>query len=144
MILWHRGDPKFQLSENFLSTEFQCKCGVCEVQMISSELVSKLQILRDKIGTPIKITSGYRCADYQKLLKSQGLETAAKKSMHEQGKAADMVVPADKTRFMWFVEMLFKSIGDGGNWIHVDLRKDKTRRWGYQSRGGQDARGTTN
>src|SRR5690606_32417011 len=91
LIFWHREDKAFKLSENFLSTEFQCKCGMCEVQMISSELVSKLQILRDKIGQPIKVTSGFRCKEYQTHLRESGYETANKRSSHERGEAADIV-----------------------------------------------------
>ncbi len=111
--------------------------------MIAMELVQKLEILREKVGKPIKVTSGYRCSDYQRLLRGNGLETAAGKSSHEVGDAADIVISGDRTRFLWFVQMLFKAIGDGGSWIHVDLRKDKVRRWAYRATNVQAAPGTT-
>jgi len=48
------------LSKNFTRKDFRCPCG-CSRQMVDSELVEKLQTIRDKLGKPIKVTSGYRC-----------------------------------------------------------------------------------
>jgi uncharacterized protein YcbK (DUF882 family) len=102
-----------------------------------------LQVLRDAVGSPIKVTSGYRCAVYQRMLKERGYETAAGPSTHEEGRAADIVVTGDKARFKWFLEMLFKAIGDGGDWVHVDLRREKVRRWGYRQNAAQADPGKT-
>ncbi len=143
LVVWHREDAPFNITENFRTTEFQCHCGLCEVQMISSELVAKLQILREKAGKPIKVTSAYRCSEYQKHLRGQGLETAVGQSTHERGEAVDIVIAGDRKRFFWFLEMLFKAIGDGGDWVHVDLRKDKVRRWRYRTTSVQADPGTT-
>lgn len=53
-------DDHTKLTENFERYEFQCPCG-CGSQMVDTELASKLQTIRDKLGKKIKITSGYRC-----------------------------------------------------------------------------------
>jgi hypothetical protein len=51
-----------QLSKNFNSIEFACPC--CGRWKVDPELVQKLQQLRDHLGYPIIITSGYRCPRY--------------------------------------------------------------------------------
>lgn len=48
-----------KLSKNFHDHEFACPC--CNRAIVSDILISKLQKLRDIIGEPIHITSGYRC-----------------------------------------------------------------------------------
>ena len=53
-------EDKTSLTKNFARYEFQCPCG-CGQQSLDTELAEKLQLIRDKLGKPIKITSGYRC-----------------------------------------------------------------------------------
>lgn len=48
------------LSENFDTTEFTCKCG-CGFDTISHKLVNRLQDLREAWGFPILVKSGCRC-----------------------------------------------------------------------------------
>ena len=56
-----------QLSANFKSTEFDCKCkGYCAETLIDAELVETLQKIRDHFGKPITINSGYRCKMHNK------------------------------------------------------------------------------
>jgi hypothetical protein len=143
LIMWDRGD-KFLVSRNFWNVEFECPCGACEVQVIAAELVERLQVIRDAMDEPIRITSGYRCPAYQEMLRKSGHETATGKSTHEEGRAADLVVAGEKSRFKYFTELLFKAIGDGNSWVHVDLRRDKTRRWAYQAAAKAADRGKTN
>ena len=59
IIAYKRGD-KTALTKNFTRSEFDCPCG-CSTQMVDPELAEKLQRIRDALGKPIKITSGYRC-----------------------------------------------------------------------------------
>ncbi len=51
-----------KLSEHFHDYEFVCPC--CNGGIVSEILVSKLQQLRDIVNKPIRITSGYRCYNY--------------------------------------------------------------------------------
>ncbi|MFZ7134357.1 MAG: D-Ala-D-Ala carboxypeptidase family metallohydrolase [Eubacteriales bacterium] len=53
-----------QLTKNFNEKEFACPC--CGKTVINMDIVNKLQKLRDFIGFPIVITSGYRCDKYNK------------------------------------------------------------------------------
>lgn len=49
-----------RITPNFKSEEFTCKCG-CGQNKINERFVERLQILRNKIGVPVNVTSGYRC-----------------------------------------------------------------------------------
>lgn len=49
-----------KLTPNFSASEFAC--NHCGELILSDELVQKLQLFREQIGSPIQITSGYRCS----------------------------------------------------------------------------------
>lgn len=83
IITFQRGD-KTALTKNFSLYEFECPCG-CTAQMIDRELVEKMQILRDKLGKKIKVTSGYRCVKHNASKDVGG----SKQSRHLYGIAAD-------------------------------------------------------
>lgn len=81
-----------------------------------------LQPLRDALGVPVKVTSGYRCAALNARLKG-----SSKNSQHMTGQAADIIVPGInlKTVFNFikdnfeYDQLLFEYSSDGGQWIHV-------------------------
>jgi len=136
---WTKGKLK-QFTENFSSYEFECNCDNkdCKEQKIELKLIAKLQYLRESLKMPLRITSGYRCQKYQDKLAKKGLKTA-KKSQHVEGRAVD-IRPAGgrgvdfdkrKKKLLEVCEKLFKAIGVAGNFLHVDLRDDKNRRWYY-------------
>ena len=83
IISFQRGD-KTALTKDFARSEFQCPCG-CGEQKVDLELAEKLQIIRDKVGQPIKITSGYRCIVHN-ASKTVG---GSPNSKHRFGMAAD-------------------------------------------------------
>lgn len=72
----------FPLSSNFNLEEFQCPC--CHVVKLWTPLLIRLQIARDRIGEPIDVVSGYRCAKY-----NATLPDALPNSAHRYGLAAD-------------------------------------------------------
>lgn len=72
------------ISKNFNERELACRhCG--EVILVP-RLVLLLQKIRDAIGKPITITSGYRCPTHNRNI------GGATQSRHMQGQAADIVV----------------------------------------------------
>lgn len=73
-----------KLSKDFHDYEFSCPC--CDKNKVAGELVAKLQQLRDKIGQPIHITSGYRCVVENKKVGGHS------KSPHILGKGVDIQV----------------------------------------------------
>ncbi len=126
-----------QISKDFKACEFDCPCDHCACTLVDSELVSKLQELRERIGKPIAITSGYRCTSYQNELKARGYETAVGVSQHTLGRAADIAVSGLGIPFIISEAILvgFKAIGAGENFLHLDTRDDgKTRYWNYKKR----------
>lgn len=113
----------FKLTENFNLREFACKC--CGTVKIDSELVERLQVLRNRIKRPIIITSGYRCPKHNREVHG------GENSYHVQGLAVDIVV---KDYGLDELENLARAVGFKGigvyksqNFIHVDLGPE--RRW---------------
>tara|TARA_R110000824_G_scaffold113687_4_gene263588 strand:+ start:2508 stop:2915 length:408 start_codon:yes stop_codon:yes gene_type:complete len=78
-----------QLSKNFKKSEFRCNDGseVPDDLMDNlRDLVENLQIIRDAIGEPVRVISGYRSPKYNKKI------DGAKRSQHMKAKAADIVI----------------------------------------------------
>ena len=78
-----------QLSKNFKKSEFRCNDGseVPDDLMDNlRDLVENLQIIRDTIGEPVRVISGYRSPKYNKKI------DGAKRSQHMKAKAADIVI----------------------------------------------------
>lgn len=133
MIVFKKNSTE-QVSKDFKAFEFDCPCSKCLETPVEMRLIDLLQSLREETGFPIKITSGYRCADHQEELRQQGCETAKGKSQHELGAAADIKTGLhtgeELEKFARAVG--FKAVGVGKHWVHLDLRDDKPfRRWTY-------------
>lgn len=81
-------DPNYHLSKNFLWKEFWCQGVEPPIQYYDNiaKVATELQKLRDAIGRPIKITSGWRSPEHNKAV------GGAKNSQHLYGKAADIKV----------------------------------------------------
>ena len=129
------------LGKYFNSSEFSCPCSSCLETKINAHLVEKLNAVREAFGFPIRITSGYRCPDYQEGLKARGYETAVGVSQHELGNAVDLQPAANASgvsigmeNLRKILENYFAAIGEGRTFFHVDMRDDKTRRWSYNKR----------
>ena len=95
------------------------------------KLANQLQALRNVVGTPIKINSGYRCPDY-----NDNVVKGAKNSQHKLGKASDIVI-ADMTPQETFElvdllinegELLQGGLSQYSTFVHYDIRKTK-KRW---------------
>lgn len=132
--VWKRGDVLW-LGNWFKTTEFSCQCKNvdCVDQKISVELIDRLTKIRDYVKSPMRITSGFRCSKRQDEIRKSGTSTVvAKKSTHELGHAADISVSSlTASELLKVAEYQFKSIGLARNFIHVDLRDDRVRRWDY-------------
>jgi uncharacterized protein YcbK (DUF882 family) len=126
-FIWDKSE-KQQLSKHFSTEEFECKCKLpsCKEQRISKELINKLQELREELGIPLTVTSGFRCLDNNTAI------GGAKASQHLLGAAAD-IRTGDLNRLFELAKKHFKAVGDGRNkhFIHVDIRSDKVRTWLY-------------
>ena len=70
-------------TKNFKVNEFACKCG-CGKNNIAQRVINMCQIIRQAIGVPIRINSGYRCEKHNSEV------GGVKGSYHTQGLAADL------------------------------------------------------
>jgi len=72
-----------QLEKNFRLQEFVCKCG-CGKVILNLPGIKALQKIRDALGAPLNIASGYRCDSYNKRI------GGSTNSNHPKGKAYDV------------------------------------------------------
>lgn len=108
-----------KLSKNFRIKEFVCKEGKEEV-FIADGLVEKLQALREYVGKPITIISGYRSPAYNKKI------NGSPKSQHILGRAIDIKVSSMSTEEVAKVaiKLGFKGIGIYDTFTHLDIREN--------------------
>jgi uncharacterized protein YcbK (DUF882 family) len=122
------------LTRDFSRKEFACQCG-CGFESISMQLVAGLQELRNKVGLPVTVLSGCRCAAHNKAV------GGAAGSRHTMGKAADIQIEGMTAREVYAAAMQaggFRGFGvdDARGFVHVDERPVVTR-WCY--RGGRQS-----
>lgn len=121
-----------KLSENFSLDEFKSKDGSAfpsEVVQNLGILANQLQALRDHLGKPITITSGYRSKEHNKKI------GGALDSFHVRGMAADIQVAGMKPKEVAEeIEKLIKEgkmmeggIGIYNSWTHYDFRNKRIR-----------------
>lgn len=109
-------------SPHFASREFACRhCGDVKV---SRDLLDALERLREKIGRPLPIVSGYRCFAHNRAV------GGAMRSQHRLGRAAD--IPAGYASPHQASSAGFVGIGTKGAWaVHLDVRRGRAARWTY-------------
>ena len=124
-----------KLTPNFNSSEFKCPIGgevPPDLLPNLQSLAHSLQALRDALGRPITIISGYRSPEYNKKI------DGAKLSQHMFARAADIKVhgmtPVEVHRA---VEGLIADgrMGQGGlglykTFVHYDVRGGRARWFG--------------
>ena len=58
------------VSKNFTREELACKhCGRMDIPQAS---IDRLQLVRERMGIPLKVSSGYRCPDYNAQVSETG------------------------------------------------------------------------
>lgn len=124
-----------KLSNNFYLSEFRCKDGSntpLDVFYRLQKLALQLQVLRDYLKTPIKINSGYRSKQYNKLV------GGVRNSQHVLGNAADITAegytPKNIAEAIEYLiskgDMLQGGIGVYNTFVHYDIGYNgKKRRW---------------
>jgi len=121
-----------QLTKNFHLDEFQSKDGAempAQVVLNIQKLANQLQILREHLNRPIRITSGYRSPAHNKAV------GGARNSQHTLGKAADIQVKGMEPQEVYDAienvihcgDMLQGGLGLYKGWVHYDIRKTKAR-----------------
>jgi uncharacterized protein YcbK (DUF882 family) len=121
-----------QLTPNFYREEFDCRDGSkvpAHLMPNVRELAANLQILRNEIGEPIHINSGYRTPSYNKKV---GGKPA---SQHLLAKAADITVKSKTPKQLAAIvekmikdkRLWFGGIGIYPGFLHLDVRRSKAR-----------------
>ena len=125
-----------RLTKNFTQREFKSRDGskmpedvLCNIK----DLADSLQVLRDFLGEPIRINSGYRSEVHNKAI------GGSKTSQHLLGKAADIKVKDIETKDLYLIiESLIKDgkMKEGGlglynTFVHYDIRGTEAR-WDYR------------
>ena len=118
--------------EEFAKSETAQKRGIDN--SIPAELIPNikalcdnvLQPLRDAVGVPVKISSGYRCPALNKAVGGSAT------SQHMKGEAADIIIPSKKVGLQWFEwmrthltynQLIWETNSKGGSWIHVGYKR---------------------
>lgn len=118
-------DANENVGKHFKVKEFACKDG-SPVVFIDEYLHAVLNILRNKIGKPIIITSGYRTPEWNK--KCGG----AKYSYHIRGMAADIradgMTPKELAKELDKIAANECGIIVYKSWVHFDVRTSKYRK----------------
>ena len=120
------------LTRNFSLSEFKCTDGSPVPSRFLGnvkELAKNLQKLRDALGRPIHITSGYRTKSYNSKI------GGAPSSKHMLAQAADIQIPGLTPRVVGdAIEALIHDgvmvqggLGRYSGWIHYDVRGDRAR-----------------
>lgn len=94
-----------------------------ERQNLEKLIQTILQPIRDKFGSPIKVNSGFRCKELNKLV------GGSKTSQHLKGEAADITSKDNRRLWKIIVDMIKSgeiSVGQLINeynlsWIHISL-----------------------
>ena len=89
-----------------------------------------LQPLRDYVGAPVHINSGYRCKELNEAV------GGVKNSQHCRGEAADIRIASPKQGREWaawiedncrFDQMLLERNKSGAVWLHVSCKRDASK-----------------
>ncbi len=123
-----------QLEKNFKLEEFRCNDGTdVPDEFIPNvrQLCMNLQTLRDYIGKPIVVISGYRSPEYNKKI------GGAKRSQHMLAKAADIIVSGMTSLEVrdTIIQLIKEGKMDPGGvgiyptFVHYDVR-GRNARWG--------------
>ena len=121
-----------QLTKNFNLSEFRCRDGSDvpdELMQNAQCLAENLQVLRDNLGKPIHVISGYRSPKYNRKI------GGARRSQHMSAKAGDIKIkgmtPKEVKEAIEELiskgEMVQGGVGLYTTFVHYDVRGRKAR-----------------
>ena len=118
-------DANEKIGQHFKVREFASRDGA-QVVFVDDYLISILDILRNQVGKPVHINSGYRTPTRNKEV------GGAKYSYHMRGMAADIRIEGMTAKEI--ANKLNKIVPDGcgiivySTWVHIDTRTKKYRK----------------
>ena len=116
----------YKVSRNFELRELASK-DRANLVLLHPALILGLQTIRDHVGKPIRVSSGYRSPEHSIERRK------ANPGTHSQGIAADIrVKPEDRYRFIKLAyELGFTGIGVSNRFVHLDISKTRSAIWSY-------------
>ena len=125
-----------KLTKNFNSEEFNCRDGSTMPESVLKNIklvAEQLQILRDNVGVPITVNSGYRSPTLNEAIKGSS------KSQHCAGEAVDVEVPTIDNLVLahWiainlnFDQLILEYYVKGepkSGWVHVSCLNEGNRK----------------
>jgi len=112
------GGVTMKASKNFTKKELACPC--CNVNGMQQAFIEILQRIRDKVGEPMPISSGYRCAKHNTDVGGE------KNSAHLRGWAVDIAISKKASglrhKIVYYaMQEGIRRIGIGRNLVHLDM-----------------------
>ena len=118
-------------TKNFKVSEFACKC--CGKNNIDQRVINMAQVIREYLGVPVKINSGYRCTKHNKEV------GGVANSKHTKGLAADLSCEKGQTA-LWNATQKLYAEGKLPDldycrrrgyktFIHIDCGGKRNNRW---------------
>jgi len=115
------------LYPNFTIDEMRCKCGCGRADM-NSDFMEALQRVRDALGRPMRVTSGFRCPEHDKAIGGAGV--------HPTGQATDIAVSGtDAYHLLSYAMDLMTGVGlkqhgpHDKRFVHLDTTIGPARPW---------------
>jgi zinc D-Ala-D-Ala carboxypeptidase len=130
---WKDAVPDWRWA-NFSPYEMRCRCedsafeAHCQCAgslVIAPQFLDRLQALRDRLGFPMVVTSGYRSAEYDQAIGGAGV--------HPEGCAVDVAINGEQAYKMLVAASKMEFWGIGLNqrgksrFIHLDNSDEKSR-----------------
>lgn len=117
----------------FRQREFLCAC--CGVERMALDFMRKLDDLRDALGFPLLVTSGWRCQAHNSKI------GGSLYGPHTQGRAADILIELEpayrlvsNALRMGFTGIGMYQKGTGPRYVHLDIAAapiQRPRIWTY-------------
>ena len=120
---------------HFTYRELQCKCygEFCNGGDMDDEFMEKLEKIRTTFGRPMRVTSGFRCPEYNNRHAATGLT-----GPHTTGKAIDILISGREAfDLLWIIMNQDYMRGLGFNqkgphasrYMHIDSLREGLRPW---------------
>ena len=108
--------------------ESEFACSHCGKVAMDQEHIDRVNALRESVGFPLKVSSGYRCPEHPLEAKK------SKPGTHAQGIACDIAVANGVERRQLVKQAFylgFTGIGVAKTFVHVDMRETEPVLWVY-------------
>ena len=125
------------LSKDFSSAEFACKCGKCGLpKSVHPALIDGLQAMHDQTGKKVTVNSGGRCAEHNQAVGGVAHSEHIVTPEDPVCKAADVEIEGMTSEQAFAIAVKIPEFENAGvgvydpqRIVHVDIREKKAR-WG--------------